>query len=289
MTKRANIYYFTVGQGEPLVVLHGGPGLDHTYLAPYLEPLSKSHHLIYYDQRASGESGGTPSVEEISLPRFLSDLEALQRGLDLGPVHLLGHSWGALLALHYALIRPEQVRSLTLLHPWPKTREGLDHTLKRAYLRHSRTEQEVLSRAATSPKVLQGDPTAVNSYLNQWLAGSFKKSESLLTTPFSFKEQTAKNSLLIANLMLNHLGRYDLSEALIRVTAPTLLVGGAEDIVPLEELKALHNCLKEAKLVLLGNSSHFGFMEEPQACLEAIQTFLWRVNNHRASEITENL
>jgi proline iminopeptidase len=50
------IYYVAFGKGSPLVVVHGGPGADHTYFLPYLLPLARTHRLIFIDERGSGRS-----------------------------------------------------------------------------------------------------------------------------------------------------------------------------------------------------------------------------------------
>lgn len=97
--------------GPPVVVLHGGPGLP-----DYTEPLARllwDRHFVYrYDQRGSGRSGRTAPW---TLERFVADLDALRVAFGVEQWHVVGHSWGATLGLHYALTHPDRVRSLSYL------------------------------------------------------------------------------------------------------------------------------------------------------------------------------
>src|SRR5438105_2969690 len=79
------------GRGDPVLVLHGGPGLDSRYLSPDLAPLARHHRVIYYDQRGSGRS---TVVADVTADVLVSDLEALRRALNLRQAPVLGHSWG---------------------------------------------------------------------------------------------------------------------------------------------------------------------------------------------------
>ncbi|WCL50318.1 alpha/beta fold hydrolase [Leptospira sp. GIMC2001] len=106
-SERTAIYYKKVGTGIPVVVLHGGPGLDHNYLVqPLSELLGSNHQLIFFDQRGTGFSRGEFSdlnAGFINKTKFLEDLEAVRVGLNLGDkINILGHSWGGLYAMLYA-------------------------------------------------------------------------------------------------------------------------------------------------------------------------------------------
>ena len=100
-----------------LLLLHGGPGATHEYL------LSMDRHLppagieyIYYDQLGSGQSDQPDEPELWQIPRFVDEVEQVSRALDLGPddFFLLGHSWGGILAIEYALAHPERLKGLVI-------------------------------------------------------------------------------------------------------------------------------------------------------------------------------
>jgi pimeloyl-ACP methyl ester carboxylesterase len=104
----ATLHALDVGEGPLVVLLHGWP-LDHRAFTPQLESLACTHRLLALDRRGFGRSSGPPDAE-----RELDDLDAWLDHLGGAPVHLLGMSQGARIALRYAATRPERVRSLTL-------------------------------------------------------------------------------------------------------------------------------------------------------------------------------
>src|SRR5512133_939957 len=110
--ENAELYYREVGQGQPIIVLHGGPDFDHTYLLPDLDRLSDSFRLIYYDQRGRGKSARDVQPDDVSMESEIEDLESVRKYFQLDSVALLGHSWGALLALEYAIRHPRRVSHL---------------------------------------------------------------------------------------------------------------------------------------------------------------------------------
>src|SRR5215467_105222 len=119
VVERASLYVREVGQGQPIIVLHGGPDFDHSYLLPDLDRLAKSFRLIYYDQRGRGKSADQVSPADVTLTSDLDDLDKVRQQSHLESVALLGHSWGAVLALEYALRHPERVSRMILMNPAP--------------------------------------------------------------------------------------------------------------------------------------------------------------------------
>src|SRR5207253_6495719 len=101
------------GPGVPLLCLHGGPGSTHRGLT-VLEPLADERRVVFYDQLGSGDSSkpSDPSLWTVEL--FLAELANVRMALDLEQVHLLGHSWGGMLAQEYALTQPAGLASLVL-------------------------------------------------------------------------------------------------------------------------------------------------------------------------------
>jgi proline iminopeptidase len=103
--------------GRPvLIVLHGGPGMDYRYLLG-LQALADEYQVVFYDQRGSGLSPRVPA-QQITLDAFVNDLDAFVDHYGQGrPVHLLGHSWGAMLASAYTGLHPAKVGRLVLAEP----------------------------------------------------------------------------------------------------------------------------------------------------------------------------
>lgn len=123
-----SIYVTEFGEGEPLVIIHGGWGAEHSYLLEALKGLDKNFHLIFYDQRGSLRSpfdvwrqGGSTSCPDslISVAKHIEDLEALREELKLSRLNIVAHSMGGFLALSYLERFPDRVKALILVDPAP--------------------------------------------------------------------------------------------------------------------------------------------------------------------------
>ena len=114
--KGAKLYTKIIGEGPPLLVVHGGPGFDHIHMLPFYQ-LSNDYRLVFYDQRASGQSTGKVDRVSITARRFVEDLEKIRTSLRLGKINILGHSWGAMLSLLYGVTFPENLLKMVLLAP----------------------------------------------------------------------------------------------------------------------------------------------------------------------------
>ena len=117
------IYYVEFGKGPPLVVLHGGPGADHTYFLPWLLPLARTHRLIFIDERGSGRSERLQDASQYTVEGDVEDIEAVRVALGLGKISLLGHSCGGVLAEAYALKYQQHLSHLILNSTFASTRE----------------------------------------------------------------------------------------------------------------------------------------------------------------------
>jgi pimeloyl-ACP methyl ester carboxylesterase len=109
------LHYIEKGQGEPLILLHGGQG-DYRSWGPQVEALSSQYRVISYSRRYNYPNDN-PLTAHHSAYVEADDLEALIRKLKLGQVHLVGTSMGAFTALVLAVRHPEMVRSLVLAEP----------------------------------------------------------------------------------------------------------------------------------------------------------------------------
>ncbi len=130
---RASLYSREIGRGQPIIVLHGGPDFDHSYLLPDLDRLADAFRLIYYDQRGRGRSVDHVLPEEVTLTSDVDDIDRVRQHFRLQSSALLGHSWGTVLALEYALRHPERVSHMILMNPGPASASDFA-VLRRAYV-----------------------------------------------------------------------------------------------------------------------------------------------------------
>ncbi len=110
----AKIWYKVIGQGEPIVIIPGGPGDSHVYLTPWFDELAKNFKVIYYDAFGRGRSDRAKDPSEYTFERDVKDLEGLRKVLGFDKWSVLGHSYGGMVAQGYALEFPKSVDKLIL-------------------------------------------------------------------------------------------------------------------------------------------------------------------------------
>lgn len=262
-----------VGQGEPILVVHGGPVLEHGYLLPHLVPLAESHELIFFDQRLCGRSDGTVDPSSVRVETFVEDIEAVREALGLGRIHLLAHSWGGLLSMRYALTHGENLRSLILLSSMSASSALWQEEEKAQGAKITLGQRMARAELMGSEAFEEERPEAIRDVL-------------LLTFKFQFHDSTKIGGLELFvpddygdrarqfNLMREDLMSFDLHEELGSVTVPTLILYGADE--PGAEIggRELHESLPNSRFVVMEEAGHFPFIEQPEAFLGVVREFL---------------
>src|SRR3989339_517429 len=158
----AQIFCKIIGQGDPIVVVHGGPAMMHNYLFD-LAKLSETHQVIFYDQRGCGKSSCEINEDTIRFDLFVDDLERLRKALNLEKITLLAHSWGGLLSMKYAITYPESIDRLILLNSLPASFEDCYLTVTES-MKQLDPYQEELQSIERSKEFLSDDPDTVQKY-----------------------------------------------------------------------------------------------------------------------------
>lgn len=265
----AQLFTFEFGEGaEVAVMLHGGPGASHDYLRPGLDGVAEPgrRRLFYYDQRGSGRSPLDPGAPPAGWPTHVADLDAIRRSLGGEPLHLVGYSFGALLALLYALEHREQVARLVLVSPAPAA--GRERPEMKARLSAMGQRPQV---AALRARLEARSSTLEERRRDRFtlaVAGYFADPERAVgLTPFVVKqaaEQAAWRSLG---------DDYDLRPALATLRIPTLVLHGVEDPIPLATAEETARALG-ADFVPLADCGHVPYVEAPERLLPAVRRFL---------------
>jgi len=267
------LFVHRMGGGEPIIVIHGGPVLEHGYLLPHLEPLASSYELIFYDQRLSGRSAGTVDSASVRLATFIDDIEALRMALGLDRVHVIGHSWGGLLAMQYAIQHGEHLRSLVLLNPMSASAErwrAEEAALAQLVTTEVRAE---LDSIRASDGLIQGESDAIRQMLIASFKMAFYDQASIdrldLYVPPDYNDRSRQFSYMVDDLM-----NFDLFDRLAGVTTPTLIVYGAAEPAVRISGPALNEAIENSELVIIERTGHFPFIERPEATLDVIRSFL---------------
>ena len=278
----ARLYCREVGSGVPMIVLHGGPDFDISYLLPELDRLSDKFHLIYYDQRGRGRSADHVKPEDVTLKSELADLDEVREHFHLDKVVLLGHSWGAVLALEYALRHPERVSRLVLMDPAPASAADVNR------FRKERVEKwpvlmELRKAIADTTAYKDADPEAVVAYYRVHFKPALARPEDyeklILRMQARFIEQ-GKDGILKSRAVEDRLvnetwaspNGYDLYPKLKDLNIPTLVITGDHDFFPFAA-EHIAQAIPGARLVTLKACGHFPYLECPAPLREQIDAF----------------
>lgn len=242
----------------PLLCLHGGPGSTHNYFAP-LERLADERPIVLYDQVGCGKSeanGGT----SWTLGLFLDELDALREHLGLEHVHLLGTSWGGMLALEHALARQGSIGSLLL----SSTLACADDWVK---------EVRRLRDAIDGP-----DEEVMDEFERRHF---FRGRDE----PLELERMRAQRSVTVYEAMWGRnewtmtgaLAGWDVRSRLRELTVPTLILRGAHDMSTDRISKTLKDGIPHAREVVFERSSHTPVLEETERYLDVVRGFLYAV------------
>lgn len=281
--------------GTRLLVVHGGPGADHRYLLPQMLRLAEAgYDYVTYDQRGGGRSrSAADDVGPVTWRTHVDDLARLADELvpDPRPLHLVGYSWGGLLALLYALDAagaalpalgapvgggPAHARrapaSLTLVDPAPIARPLRDR-FEAAFAERARGDAIAAMRAELAASGLrERDPDAHRQRSFELsVAGYFADpARARDLTPFRVTGRVQQS-------VWDSLGDFDLAPHLGRVACPTLVVHGRQDPIPLASSEALAAGVPGARLAVLEDCGHVPYVEQPDALWGAVLPFLREV------------
>jgi proline iminopeptidase len=257
----------------PLFVLHGGPGLDHTMFGSYLDPLGDLCRLLLVDERGTGRS--EPSVPETwTLERHAADVEVLAAELGLERYAVLGHSYGAFIALQHAVDFPGRPAATIVSSGLPDAR----------YLEHVQDEL-----AAFEPVELREQVTS--SWAREAHARTQQDVASLIVDqlPFHFADPRDPRIGEMVAAMGDALygpdalraaatgayGHIAVEDRLAGVTHPVLVLAGRHDrTCSIEGAEAMAAGLPDAQLVVFEHSGHMAYIEENEAYLAAVRAFL---------------
>jgi proline iminopeptidase len=262
-----------MGAGEPIVVVHGGPVLEHGYLLPHLEPLAEEYELIFYDQRLSGRSAGTADPESIRIATFVDDIEALREVLGLGRIHLMGHSWGGMIAMRYAVRYGENLRSLVLLDSMAASAElwgAEEAALAERVTPEVRAELDAFRQTEAFQ---QRQPQAIGTMMVMAFRTQFTDPTKADLLELYIPDDYVARSAQFRAMRVDIIG-FDFHDELATIEAPTLVLYGADEPGATFGGVAIAEAIPNATLELVPAAGHFPFIENPTVCLDAIRRFL---------------
>lgn len=282
------IFYRLFGQGnETLVGLHGGPGADHRYLLRLGELAGGNLQVLLYDQLGSRLSDRPDDASLWTVLRFVEELETIRQSLNLGRMHLLGQSWGGMLALQYTLDHPEGVKSLILSNIGSSTAEIVRGMNQRRLELPTEVYRQMLKYEGAGDYQHPEYVKQVNQFYAHFLRRatpfdpetSIKELEEIILPLMddlgpAYFAMWGPNEFVCTGSLLD----WDVTERLDEVSVPTLILCGWYDEVVPKVQRVLAERIPNNEFIIFGNSSHVIILEkEANAYLGVIKNFVKRV------------
>lgn len=269
------------GKGTPLVLLHGGPGYSSYYLKPF-EDLGNDRQVIRYDQLGGGKSDKITDTNLFKISHFVRELDSLRVSLGIDRWHILGHSWGTILAAEYYKVHPECVASLTLgsacldIAVWEKNAKQLVTTL-------SDSSQRAIRKAEATQNF--DDPlyqNAINEFFGiyVWRHPVKDDLDSTLVTfnPAIYNYMQGPSEFDITGTLKN----YDATPLLNQIRVPVLYTRGEYDEASLESIQRFASLTKDARVVTFKGAAHLTPWDARDENVSVVRDFLRSVDSAAA-------
>jgi len=280
-----SIWYKLTGSGNaaPLVLLHGGPGFSSVYMKS-LEALGDDRPVVRYDQLGSGKSDRISDTSKFNIAHFVGQLESLRAHLGYERMHLLGHSWGTILAVEYYRVHPERVISLTLgssaldIPSWERNARRLVTTLSDSAQRAIRVREAEGTFDAPDYQAALGEFYAKYVFLRPVPADL----DTLMSTANGdmYMYMQGPSEFTITGT----LKRYDATPFLKDIKVPTLFAVGDVDEADVPTVRKHAALVPGARVVVIPNSAHITTWDNPDALNSAVREFLRAVDSKQPSQ-----
>lgn len=270
------LHYQDFGQGEPVLVLMGGPGMAAEAMEPVAGMIAKRGRAILPDQRGTGKSI-PKEAKAITLDATVEDFEALRKHLGIQRWTVLGSSWGGMMALDYTAKRPNSIKGIVLVGSG-----GASFAGTRFYAQNRQPRMSEDDRAAEAywsrPEVVARDPErAAVERMRSWIPAVFydrTKAPEFIAylKPGKAYYNTEAGDLLAKEFGQSGKGRI---EALSKVDIPALILHGRQDPFPEAIARENNALLKGSRLVWIDRCGHIPWLDQPEAMEKALFAFLF--------------
>lgn len=266
----------------PLICLHGGPGATHDYFGSLEAFATSGRRVVLYDQLGWGNSSHPhdPSLWTIDL--FVEELDAIRHALGLERVHILGHSWGGMLAMAYALTQPKGLASLILADTTASASQWAIEAVRLVGELPLETQQTIQAHeaAGTTDSPEYQDAMKVFSRRHagghidpkpEWVKQAFKKIE----TNEPYLTMWGPSEFCVTGTLKD----WDVTERLGEICTPTLVLCGHYDEATPALAETIHRGIHGSEMVIFEHSAHFPHIEETERFLEVLTQFMNHVES----------
>ena len=276
------IWYRIVGDHEapgalPLLCLHGGPGVPHDYLEPLAALTARGRRVIFYDQLGCGNSDQPhdPSLWNVDL--FVEEVGVMRRALGLEHVHLLGQSWGGMLALQYALTQPAGLVSLVIASAPASMRQWIAETQRLRMALPPETQQILRQHEQAGTTASPAYQEAVMVFyrrhvcrLDPWPDCLMRSLEKFMQNPEVYTTMCGPSEFHVTGVIKN----WDVVARLGEIQLPTLITSGRYDEATPAIAATIQSGITGAQWVVFEHSAHQAHLEETERYLHTLDEFL---------------
>jgi L-proline amide hydrolase len=276
------VWYQIVGGGAeqedvPLLALHGGAGVPHDYMENLADLASDRRRVIFYDQLGCGRSDQPDDPSLWRVERFVEELGIVRRMLKLNRVHLLGQSWGGMLAIEYMLTQPQGIVSLILastLSSMPlwiaeanRLRSELPAEVQATLLRHE------IAGTTEDPEYLQAMQVFYERHVIRLVPMPDQVKRALDQVGQVYYIMNGPSEFHVTGVVKD----WDRTDRLAEIQVPTLITSGRYDESTPRINEILHNGVAGSEWVLFEHSSHMSHIEEAALYLPTVEAFIKRI------------
>ena len=266
-----DLYVNVIGEGHPMLIMHGGPGVDHSTMLS-LQPLADQFKLIFYDHRCNGRSVGA-DVQTMTWENLTADAEALRQALGIKKWALLGHSFGGMVALEYARRFPQNLSHLVLMDTcgdsWWVQQNAARVLEKRGYRAATvKTAERFYNGEITTPEFLPSVRKLSLAYYHK-----INPLQIARDIAVGMRMQTRPEALIFGYGQL--LKGWAVMDRLQEIKAPTLVIGGRSDFqFPPEHQTELATRIPNARLEIIERAGHNPHTERKAEVLQTLRMFM---------------
>ena len=277
----SRLFVRDLGSGHPVIVLHGGPDFDHSYLVPELDGLAEQYRLVFYDQRGRGRSWSGEGPGSVTIDSEVEDLDRVRAWTGSETVALLGHSWGGLLAMEYAIRHPERVSHLILMNTAPASHADMLALRREWTSRRGPEQSERMTELASDPAYLAGDIDADAAYYRIHFGSTIRRRDQLDEVVRRLRLGFTPEGIVAARAIEDELYTqtwsaedYDLIPELRALRIPTLVIRGEDEFIPVEGTRRITDAIAGSRFVEIAGGGHFTYLELPEIVCSTIAEFL---------------
>jgi L-proline amide hydrolase len=281
-------WYRMVGAPEssgklPVICLHGGPGSNHDYLEPLEALASSGRRVVFYDQLGGGNSDQPHDPALWTVGLFVEEVGAVRQALGLDRVHILGQSWGGMLAMEYALTQPSGLASIVIadspasMVQWVgeanRLRADLPDEVQATLLAH---EAAGTTDSAEYQAAIMVFYRRHLCRLDPWPECLTRSFEKMMRNPEVYHTMNGPSEFHVIGTIKD----WDITDRLGEIRVPALVLGGRYDEATPAITETVHRGIPGSEWVIFEHSSHLPHLEEPERFLQVVCDFFDRVEAH---------